>query len=81
MLTDHTYMGREGGTKVGKRRGRGRGEHDQVLVGEKGLKSKGPEEWKQATIEGRMRGWGDPPECVRDLGGERLSGLKERDLR
>ena len=21
-------------------------------------------------------GWGDPPECTRDLGGERLSGLK-----
>lgn len=26
-------------------------------------------------------GWGDPPECTRDLGGERLSGLKGRDLR
>lgn len=26
-------------------------------------------------------GWGDPPECTRDLGGERLSGLIGRDLR
>jgi hypothetical protein len=25
-------------------------------------------------------GRGDPPECTRVLGGERLSGLKERDL-
>ena len=26
-------------------------------------------------------GWRDPPECTRDLGGERISGLKGRDLR
>ena len=26
-------------------------------------------------------GLGDPPECTRDLGGERLSGFKGRDLR
>jgi hypothetical protein len=25
-------------------------------------------------------GWRDPAECTRDLGGERLSGLKGRDL-
>jgi hypothetical protein len=25
--------------------------------------------------------WGDPPECTRDLGGEKLPGLKGRDLR
>jgi hypothetical protein len=25
--------------------------------------------------------WKDPPKCTRDLGGERLSGLKGRDLR
>jgi hypothetical protein len=25
--------------------------------------------------------WGYPPECTRDLGDERLSGLKGRDLR
>jgi hypothetical protein len=26
-------------------------------------------------------GWGEPPECTRDLGGKRLSGLKGRQLR
>jgi hypothetical protein len=26
-------------------------------------------------------GWGDPPECTRDQGGERLSEIKWRDLR
>ena len=26
-------------------------------------------------------GWGNPPECTRDLGSERLSGLEERNLR
>jgi hypothetical protein len=35
-------------------------------------------EWKEA-ISGDRR-WGDPPECTRDLGDERLSGLKGRDL-
>jgi hypothetical protein len=25
--------------------------------------------------------WGDPPECTRDLEGERLLGMKWRDLR
>jgi hypothetical protein len=25
--------------------------------------------------------WGDPPECIRNLGGKRHSGLKERDIR
>jgi hypothetical protein len=32
---------------------------------------------------GNLRRWevGDPLECNRDLGGEKLSGLKERDLR
>jgi hypothetical protein len=36
-------------------------------------------EWKYAT-SGDER-WGDPLESTRDLGGERLSGLKRRDLR
>ena len=36
-------------------------------------------EWKQATFWGRR--WENPLECTRDLGGERLSGLKGRDLR
>ena len=36
-------------------------------------------EGKQATLGGRRLG--DPPEYTRDLGSERFSGLKERDLR
>jgi hypothetical protein len=34
---------------------------------------------KQVTSGGRR--WGDPLGCTRDLGGEKLSGLKGRDLR
>jgi hypothetical protein len=30
---------------------------------------------------GGLRGGGNPPECARDLGGEKLSGLKRRDLK
>jgi hypothetical protein len=36
-------------------------------------------EWKQATLGGRR--WEDPLECTKDLGSERLSGLKGRDVR
>jgi hypothetical protein len=28
-----------------------------------------------------IRGWGDPPECTRDLEGKRLLRIKGRDLR
>ena len=28
-----------------------------------------------------LGGWGKAPECIRDLGGERLSGFNGRDLR
>jgi hypothetical protein len=43
----------------------------------KGLKPQGQQkEWKQAT-SGNIR-LGDPPECTRDLGGERFSGHKRR---
>jgi hypothetical protein len=50
-------------------------------VGWIGLKPQGLAErigLKQATLEGW---WGNLLECIRDLGGERLSGLKGRDLR
>ena len=47
-------------------------EKDQRLEGQQ-------KECKQATSE--VGGWGYPPECTRDLGGERLSELKVRDLR
>jgi hypothetical protein len=51
-------------------------------VGEKDLNPEGQQkEWKQATSEDRRLGGGDSSERTRDLGGERLSGLKERDLR
>jgi hypothetical protein len=30
---------------------------------------------------GEIGGWGDPPECTRDLGGERISGLKGKNFR
>jgi hypothetical protein len=58
-----------------------RGEHDRVLGGGKGLKS-----LKASRKNGNMQsqkvgGWGDLPECTRDLGDERLSELKERNLR
>jgi hypothetical protein len=43
------------------------------------LRASKQKEWKYETSGGRRLG--DPPECTRDLGGERLSGLKERDLR
>jgi hypothetical protein len=33
------------------------------------------------TQRREIRGLGDPPECIRDLGGERLSGLRGRGLR
>jgi hypothetical protein len=35
----------------------------------------------RATLINGVGGWGDPPECTGDLGGERLSGLKGWDLR
>ena len=39
------------------------------------------QEYKQATSGTTSGGWGDHSECTRDLGGERLPGLKGRDLR
>jgi hypothetical protein len=36
-------------------------------------------EWKQVTLRGRRLG--EPPERIRDLRVQKLSGLKEGDLR
>ena len=58
-----------------------RGEHDWVFGGGKGLKSLRASRKNGNRQLWEVGGWGDPPECTRDLGGERLSGLKERDLR
>ena len=59
----------------GRREG---GEPDLALGEGKGLRARGKNVNRQPQEIG---GWGDPPECTRDLGGERLSGLKGRDLR
>jgi hypothetical protein len=48
-------------------------------VREKGWSPEGQQkEWKQATS--RNRRLGEPSECIRDLGGERLWGLIGKDL-
>ena len=69
-------LGVREGPGWGEDLGRGKGEQDQVWVWGIGGPKKG---WKQATLRGRR--WGDPLECTRDLGGERLSGFKGRNLR
>ena len=52
--------------------GRGRGEHDQVL--DRGNRAKAP---RASRKTGNRQPWGGGAlECTRDLGGERLSGLK-----
>ena len=76
---------REGGTWVGKGTGRKREEHDQVLGVDRTevLRSsrKNGNRQPQEVRGGREGwGWGGYPECTRDLGGEKLSGLKWRDL-
>ena len=53
-------------------------EPDLVLGEGKGLRASRKNGNRQPQEVG---GWGDPPECIRDLGGERLPGLKGRDLR
>ena len=65
-----------------KRTGKGRGEHDQLLcwVGErtealKASRKNGNRQPQEVGGEGT-----DTLECSRDMGGERLSGLKRRDL-
>jgi hypothetical protein len=74
-----TPSGKGGGP--GRERGDQRGEHDWVLGGGKGLKS-----LRASRKNGNMQpwevgGWGDPPECTRDMGSDRLSGLKGKHLR
>ena len=66
-------MRREEGTWKGKW-GRG-GESDLVLGKGKGLKPCGAAERNVNRQPQEIGGWGDPPECTRDLGGERLPGL------
>jgi hypothetical protein len=54
-----------------------RGEHDPVLGGGKGLKYLRASRKNGNVQPGEVRGWENPPEYTRDMGGERLSGLKE----
>jgi hypothetical protein len=76
----HTWGGRKGPGREsgqgGERPGAG-GRHDLVLGVGKGLKP-----WcklvNRKTQE--IGGWGNPPEFTRDLGGDRLLGLKGKDL-
>ena len=50
-----------------------------IWVTEKDRSPEGQQKgWKQATSGDRRLG--DPPECIRDLGGKRLSGRKRKDL-
>ena len=61
-----------GGGERGTWLGIGWGKRNEIPEGQQ-------KEWKHATLGGRRLVY--PPECTRDLGGERLSGLKERNLR
>jgi hypothetical protein len=82
-----TWEGEESNDKWGRREGPGRergagergtwsgigwGERTKVLRASRKNGNRHP--WE-------IGGLGDPPECTRDLEGERLSGLKGRDLR
>lgn len=76
------YKKGEGETWVRKHTQRGRDELDQVLWGvvkQECIDEDQQKEWKQATLWGRR--WENPLECTRDLGAERLPGLKGSDLR
>jgi hypothetical protein len=59
----------------------GRGKTDLVLGEKKGLKPQGPEERMETGKLRKQEVGGNPLEYNRDLGGERLSGLKGKDLR
>jgi hypothetical protein len=71
---------REGGTWVEEGTGRGKCNIIRYWGGERNCSTEGQEkEWKWASSE--YRRWDSHLECTRDLGGERLSGLKGRHLR
>ena len=65
---------------MGKGTVQGGQEPDHVSGGEQDRSSEGQQkEWKQASS--RCRRWVYPLECPKDLGGERISGCKGRDLK
>jgi hypothetical protein len=58
----------------------GKGEPDLVVGEGKGLKRRASR--KNGSRQSQeIEGWRDPPECTRDLGGERFSRFKGRGLR
>jgi hypothetical protein len=73
---------RVGSSWVEEETGKGNREHDKVLVGvgwgTEALRASRKNRNRQPQEVGVGRG---ALECIRDLGGERLSGLKGRDLR
>jgi hypothetical protein len=72
---------RDGGTWEGKWTGSGavgsgQGKPDMELDGGKGLKSLRASKKNVNRQPQEIGGWVYPPECTRDLGGERLPGRK-----
>ena len=62
----------------GEEGGKGRGKPDLVLgEGKEALRASKKNGNRQLQ---EIEGCGDPPECTRDLGGERLPGLKGKTL-
>ena len=57
-----------------------RREHDRVSDEGKGLKSPRTIKKNGNLQPWEVGGWGNPPEYTRNVGGERLSALKERNL-
>jgi hypothetical protein len=53
----------------------GRGESDLVLGDGKWTEALRAIRKNQNKQPQEIRGWGKPPECTRNLGGERLTGL------
>jgi hypothetical protein len=70
-----SHKGGGGGEEPGKERGweGHRGGYDWVLGGAKELKSLMASRKNRIMQPQKVIGWGDPPECTRDLGDERLS--------
>ena len=58
-----------------------REEHDWLLCGGKGLKSLMVTQKNVKMQPHEVGGLRDPSECTRDMGGERISGFKKRNLR
>ena len=58
-----------------------KGEHDHLLWREDRTEALRASRKNGNRQPWEVGGWGYPPECTRNMGGERLSGPKVRDLR